>query len=89
MTPVRFAEANAIFGPPEGMTEHQVRRVPGYIGETLVGSCDGMKLVIVAHLPDERDKAAIAAGAPIFLTMVGGLAPHFLSTNFAEANNPA
>lgn len=89
MTPYGFPEMNTRFGPPEDMSEHQVRSIPAYVSETSVGSCDGSKLVIVAHMPDERERTAIAMGAPIFITMMGGLAPHFLTTNFAEANNPA
>lgn len=88
MTPIRFPEANCWFGPPPNLEESQVRTIHAYQGPA-VGSCDGMKVVIVAHMPTDEDRQRIAEGGPIFITQLGGLAPHFLTTNFAEANNPA
>jgi hypothetical protein len=89
MTPIPFPEANKIFKAPAGFDEAQVAAIPAYLGETRTGSCDGERCVVVAWKPDERELAAIAAGAPIFLTCLGGLPPHFLTTNFTEATNPA
>jgi hypothetical protein len=89
MTSTDFPQSNKVFGPPAGMTEEQVRSMPAYVGETQVGSCDGSTCVIVAWQPDDREREAIANGSPIFLTCIGSLPPHFLTTNFAEANNPA
>ena len=89
MSPHKFPEANHRFGPPEDMTESQVATIPAFVGETRVGSCDGSPCVVVAWKPDARELAALNEGAPIFLTVLGGLPPHFLSTNFQEATNPA
>ncbi len=89
MTTIHFPEANAKFGPPDDMSEAQVRTIHAYAGEAKRGSCEGTMLVVVAWQPDERELAALNAGQPIFLTCLGGLPAHFLTTNFAEATNPA
>lgn len=89
MISISFPEVNKIFKAPAGLDESQVAAIPAFLGETRTGSCDGERMVVVAWKPDDRELAAIAAGAPIFLTCLGGLPPHFLTTNFAEATNPA
>lgn len=89
MTPVDFKEANAHFGPPPGLAESQVRTVRAYCGPIDRGSLEGEKLVVVAWRPSEAELEAIINGAPIFMTAVGGLPPHFLSTDFATAISPA
>ena len=73
------------------MAESQVMSVPAYRVEAKAGSCDGSPLVVVAWKPEPQELAEIAAGRPIYLTMMcgGGLPPHFLSTDFQRAINPA
>lgn len=46
---------------------------------------------IAAHVsqPTEDEIRQIVLGAPIFLTCLGGLPPHFITTNFQQATNPA
>ncbi len=88
MTPVKFSQSNTRFGPPEDLEESQVRTIHGWTGEA-GASCDGMKLVVVAHLPTPEDLERLNAGEPIFLSVLGGLPPHFLTTRFEEATNPA
>ena len=89
MMPINFPESNKVFGPPEDLTESQVSRIPAYVGENRTGSCDGLPCVVVAWKPEPRELAALNEGSPVFLTILGGLPPHFLTTNFAEATNPA
>ncbi len=89
MESVKFPQCNARYGPPEGMAESQVRTIHAHDTRALGGSTDGAHFVIVAHKPTPEDIARIVAGEPIFLTMMGGLAPHFLTTRFEEASNPA
>lgn len=89
MTPTKFEQANGEFGPPEGIDESQVQTVSVYDGVARGGSMDGTRMIVVAWKPDEREIEAIKNGAPIFLTCCGILPPHFLTTNFAEATNPA
>lgn len=89
MTPIDFPGTNTIFGPPKDMTEEQVHSIPAYAARVRGGSCDGALMVIVAHLPTPEELEQIKAGNPIFITMIGGLCPHFLSTNLGVAANPA
>jgi len=85
----KFPQANTDFGPPAGLAESQVHTIPGFIGPINQGACDGLQMCVVAHTPSKEQLEALNNGAPIFLTMIGGLAPHFLTTNFEEATNPA
>lgn len=90
MKPVDFDEANTVFGPPEGLTEGQVEKVTAWQGEILGGSCDGLRQVVVAWKPDERDLHRLVAGGCLYLSTVGvGLPPHFLVTSWEETQNIA
>jgi len=89
MTATNFPEANTRYGPPPDLDANQCGTIFAYVGEVRRGSVEGARQVITAWQPDERERAAIAAGSPVFLSCLGGLPPHFLTTNFAEANNPA
>lgn len=89
MNHVSFKQANKWFGPPPGLTEHQVRSIPAHVRTVDRGSVEGSILVVVAHQPTDEDIARIVAGEPIFLSCMGGLPPHFLTTSFEEAINPA
>ena len=89
MTPVKFPESNAHFGPPPDLEESQCKTIHAHIGQVERGSCEGATLVVTAWKPDERELAALNAGQPVFLSCLGGLPPHFITTNFAEATNPA
>jgi hypothetical protein len=89
MTPTPFPEQNAIYGPPPDLEESQCRSIFAWHGQAMRGSCEGAKLIVVAWKPDERELEALIAGRPVFLSMLSGLMPHFLTTNFQEATNPA
>lgn len=89
MTTTDFPQSNMAFGPPPGLDENQVQRVRAYHGTIQRGSVEGLKLVVVAWQPTFRELDDLNKGAPIFLTCIGGLPAHFLTTNFAEAINPA
>ena len=86
MNPVDFPESNVAFGPPEGMTEDEVGTIPAYLRQLLGGKYDGVKVVIVAWQPDEQELEMIKRGAPVYVCMLGGLAPHYLTTSFEVAN---
>jgi len=88
MTPVLFPQCNAAFGPPSDLDESQCATIPAYVGEVKRGSVEGSKIVVVAWLPTPEELAIIKAGGPIFLSMMGGLAPHFVTTSFEEAIAP-
>lgn len=89
MTPIDFPGTNCTYGPPADMAEEQVRSIRARVADIRGGSCDGLKMVIVAHMPTPEELEQIKAGNPIFITMVGGLSPHFLTTNLSDASNPA
>lgn len=89
MTPVEFSEANASFTAPDGLDETQVQSIPGFQGVVERGSLEGLRMIVVAWKPDEAELQQINSGSPIYLTVLGGLPPHFLSTSFAEATKPS
>jgi hypothetical protein len=89
MTPTTFPEANASYGPPPDLTEAQCMTIPAYHGEAKSGSVDGVRIVVVAWQPSAEELQQLAAGKPIFISMIGGLAPHFLTTDFQQAIHPA
>lgn len=89
MTSVTFPEANTAFRAPGDLAESQVATIAAYCGPIPGGSLDGERMVVVAWKPDAAELAALNAGAPVFLTTLGGLPPHFLTTDFANATNPA
>lgn len=89
MTPTFFPEANKPFGPPVGMDESQVQTVHAYIGETTHGNLDGCIFVVTAWQPDAEELRQLMLGNPVFLTCIGGLFPHFITTNFKNASSIA
>ena len=80
MTPCNFAEANITYGPPPGFAESQVQSIPACRYQMIGGSCDGVEMVVVAWKPDAEDLARLNAGEPVYLSCIGGLPPHFLTT---------
>lgn len=89
MTVVTFPEVNHVFGPPKEFVESQVRQISAYVGRSVGGSCDGAPITVVAWRPSVNELEAIQQGQPIFMTVIGGLPPHALSTNFHAATHLA
>jgi len=90
MSPVKFEQSNCEFGPPSDLHESQCMRIPGFKGQVNNGkSVDGAPLVVVAWKPSEEELIRLKEGHPIYLSVIGGLFPHFLTTDFKEAINPA
>jgi hypothetical protein len=95
MKPAQFPEANTTFGPPEGFAESQVYSIPAYMGTSEGGSCDGVDIVVVKYELSSEELRYMAQraeeGEPpaIYITMMGGLAPHYLSLSFHQATHPA
>lgn len=88
MTPANFPEANTRFGPPEGLAESQVATIHAYDGRVRGGSLDGERVVVTAWHPSVDELLQLARGQPIFLSFIGGLPPHMVTTDFAKATNP-
>jgi hypothetical protein len=89
MTPAKFPEANVQYGACEGFTESQIAMIPAYKGEAMAGSCDGAPCIISAWKPTERELAVLNSGGLVFLTVLGELPPHCLTTSFFEATHTA
>ncbi len=88
MTPVTFPEANAHFGPPPGVADTQVVPIHAYSGVIDRGSMEGAQIIVTAWAPDADELARLNAGARIFLTFIGGLPPHMITTDFRQAIAP-
>lgn len=71
------------------MTEEQVQTVPVFVHDIEGGSCDGFRQVAVAWQPNAEDLQKLNNGGLVYLSVIGGLPPHFLSTDFRDATNPA
>lgn len=85
MTPFSFPEANTWFRAPNGVDESQCATIAGLATKAAGGSMDGAHINVVAWQPDEAEREAIKNGAPIFLTFVGGVPPHFPSMSVDSA----
>lgn len=84
MIPTHFPECNRSFGPPSDLQESQCATIKAF-----GGSCDGVPMTIVAWKPTPQELEAINGGALVYLTCIGGLPPHFLTTSFEQAKRPA
>jgi hypothetical protein len=86
MNPSSPPVVNSTFGAPADLDESQVFALPALTGKILGGNLDGVAFVAVAWKPTDEDIARILKGGLIYLTCLGGLPPHFLSTRFSEAS---
>lgn len=89
MTPVTFPQANARFGPPSDLAESQCMTIHAYQGKVERGSVEGSPIVVTAWKPSPQELNAMIEGSPIFLSFLGGLPPHFVTTDFQQATHPA
>jgi len=89
MIPSKFEQSNKVFVPPTDLDPEQCQPIHAYLGAVQGGSCDGVALVVTAWTPTPQELADLNAGNPVFLSCVGGLPPHFLTTRFEQAIKPA
>lgn len=89
MRPEDFPESNCVFGPPAALAESQCHSVPAYKGEIKTGSCDGLKQVVVAWRFTKEEIEVLSNGGLLYLSVIGGLLPHYLSLSFHDATHPA
>lgn len=66
MTPIAFPEANKVYTKPASMTAEEC-------GELAVYDTGGA--LISCWQPSDAERAAIAAGSPIWLWVIGGAQP--------------
>jgi hypothetical protein len=85
MKPANFPESNCVFGAPSDLDESQVFSIPAHTGIIVGGNLDGSKFVVVAWTPSPEEIEDLKNGKPLFLSMLGGLAPHFITTSFKQA----
>lgn len=88
MIPVAFPEANSRFGPPPDLAESQCMTIQAFTGVVEKGPVEGAEVVVVAWKPSPQEIEAMSKGSPIFLSCLGGLPPHFLTTDFHAATHP-
>ena len=83
MEPITFPQANCFYGPPPGIDDSQCGTIPAFRGNVVGGCTDGADIVIVAWLPSEEDRQAIAKGDLLYLGFwAGAIPPHFVTTEF-------
>lgn len=85
MNPVNFPEATVPFGPPADLDESQCGVINAFVGRVEGGNVDGARQVVVAWKPTAEELAELNAGGAVYLSMLGGLLPHFLCTSFDVA----
>jgi hypothetical protein len=90
MNPVDFPQSNSHYGPPADMEESQVATIHAFHHKAVGGSCDGMKQVVVAwQMSADEIELLKANDGVFFISMMGGLAPHYPSLDFESATHPA
>lgn len=80
MIPTDFPEANTVIKGPEGNHPSQVKAIPAFIGQIHSGGLDGATVGVIAWRPTADEIAELKEGAPIYVTCIGGVPPHRLST---------
>lgn len=85
MKPISFPEANVKFHAPDDLDESQVFAIDAYRGAINQGNLDGGIVVVTGWLPTPEELAELNVGKPVYLSMLGGLMPHFLSTDIKAA----
>jgi hypothetical protein len=86
MIPATFAGSNCTFKAPSDMDETQVLSIDGFLGSIGGGNLDGSQFVVVAWKPTPEELAELNQGGLVYLSMLGGLAPHFITTDFGFAS---
>jgi hypothetical protein len=89
MDAVNLPQTNAHYGPPQELEESQCQTIPAYDHEIQGGSCDGLKQVVVAYKLSPEELAVVNETGIIFVSMIGGLVPHYPSVTFELATHPA
>jgi hypothetical protein len=89
MQPAHFDEITNLLLPPESLGESQCASIPSFQGVAKGGSCDGATVTVVAWKPSPAELAELAKGSSVFITFMGGVPPHFLTTSFKQATNIA
>lgn len=99
MTPAVLPQHNAVFTAPPDLDHTQVFSIhafkgvipPGYTQEILKGevppgsNLDGAPFVVTGWKPSPEELEELNRGGSIYLSCLGGLPAHFLTTDFNTA----
>jgi hypothetical protein len=85
MTPVKPPITNCVFTAPEDLDASQVNSIHAYRESIPTGNLEGATFIVVAWQPSPDEIKALQEGGSIFLSCLGSLPPHFLTTKFSEA----
>lgn len=86
MSPVVPPVQNALFGPPPDLDPTQCESIPAFKETVPPGhNLDGATFVVVSWKPSPEDLKTLNEGGLVHISMLGGLAPHFLTTSFSQA----
>ncbi len=89
MTPTTFPQANTAFKAPEDLHEAQVATIPACRITVEGGSLDGVPVVVTAWALSAAELELLNKGEPVYLTFIGGLPPHMVTTDFHSATHPS
>jgi len=81
-----FPESNQVFNPPPDLDPSQCSAAEAFVGVIQQGNLDGHTFVVVAWKPTPEELEELNRGGLIYLSVLGGLPPHFLCTDFKTAS---
>ncbi len=83
MTPTNFPEATQLLGRPSDMNDEECGALP-----ICRGTLGGFPVVVSQWMPSDEERAAIAAGAPVVLHVIGSTQPPVLLSTSIECDAP-
>jgi hypothetical protein len=84
--PGKLPVATARFSAPDGLDETQVAPIEAFLETVPSGNnLEGASMVVVAWKPSPEEIQDLIDGGQIYLSCLGGLPAHFLTTKFKEA----
>lgn len=86
MSPSQFPEANVVFGSPSDLPG-SCQPIHAFQGQVQGGIFDGSQFVITAWKPTPEELRVLNEGGSVYLCVMGGLPPHYLTTSFEEASH--
>ena len=86
MNPARPPVYNKTFVAPADLDHSQVAPITAFAGEVPSGhNLDGAGFVVVAWKPTSEEIESLRQGGLIYISMLGGIPPHFVTTDFGQA----
>lgn len=85
MTPAKPPITNCVFTAPEDLDVSQVESIHAYRESIPTGNLEGATFIVVAWKPSPAELQELNEGGLIYLSCLGSLPPHFITTNFGQA----